>query len=1098
MTLDSAWLHSAARKFPVIVDPSVSSVNSGGTTYVESPYTNDYSSDPEIHVGTWDGGTNQAKAFLNFSSVASSLKNDTVLGARLGVFNTWSYSCSPRTVYVYPVTSSWSVTGDKSWPGPSTGSEIGQKTSATGWVPLGSTVSPCPAAWEPIDLDQAGTNLINGWTHGTVADNGLALGGSGSDSYAWKKFASDSATNGDPFLAITYTTDGASYKLVSTTPVKQVLPGQNGQFAIKVTNTGASTWTPSNGYALSYEGYNSAGQLVANHPVFTPMPATVAPGQTVTVNATVDALPAGSYAINFDMYSGATGSNPVSFKSQGIQPYAIGLYVPQPPPVVSTVYPPTGYISPTLTPQLSTLASTASGTISYSFSITCNPLPGQTCPASVITSGSLSKPYWTVPSAEMQWNTPYSWTVTATVNGASTKVGPVSITPEVPQPDIVSSLGGATGQAFDPQSGNFTTSATDAAVASAGPPLQIQRTYNSLDPRTSGGFGAGWSSVIDTALRPDSDGSGNVVVTMPDGQEMRFGQNGNGSYAPPFGRSDVLVHNSAGTWTLMDSAGTQYLFTSAGQISEITDANGQSQTFTDNSSGQVATVTDTASGRSLQLTWSTPANARYPHVASVSTGPPASGQPGFTWTYSYTGDDVTQVCSPNGNCTSDGYTTGSHYRAAVLDSGPRSYWQLSDASGATAAADEVDANLGTTNGTYSNVTLGAAGPLAGSSATAAGFNGSNSSVSLPSGLITDGTNVTIELWFKAASSTASGVLFSYDADALSNSNGNSDHHDPALYVGGNGELYGELWNGSVDPLHTSASVDDGNWHHAVLTASSTSQSLYLDGALVGTLSGQIDQQNMTVDTVGAGFWQGGWPNAYITVGPTITNPAIGYFSGAIGQVAVYPHALGQPAISAHYALATAASPELTQVALPSGNVYQQASYDPATGRLASYTDPHGGQWTISNPVATGYKATADSLGEVIRSVTVDDPSGRDEVYGYDALDGGRLVSYGNGADPARTFGYDAAGFLASVTDSDGSLACFTNDIHGNMLTRTWYPVEPGIPARRRHGPRPGLWRVHRLQPGLPHERRAVHHVLRLLLQRGQPAGPAQRRADRRP
>jgi RHS repeat-associated protein len=1042
MTLDAAWLDSKARKFPVTVDPSVSSVNSGGTTYVESPFTNDNSTDPEIKVGTWDGGTNQAKSFLNFASVASSLRNDTVLGARLGLFNTWSYSCSPRTVYVYPVTSSWPVTGSKSWPGPATGGQIGRKTFATGWVPLGSTVSPCPASWEGIDLDQAGTNLINGWTHGTAADNGLALGASGSDSYAWKKFASDSATNGDPFLAITYTTDGASYKLASTTPVKQVQPGQNGQFAIKVTNTGASTWTTSNGYELSYRAYNSAGKLVANHPVFTPMPSTVAPGQTVTVNANVNALPAGSYAIDFDMYSGATGSSPVSFSSQGIPPFAMGLYVPQPPPVVSSVYPPTGYVSPTLTPQLSTVASTGSGTITYSFSLTCNPLPGQTCPASVITSGTLSVPYWTVPSAQMQWNTPYSWTVTATVNGASTKVGPVSITPEVPQPAILSGLGDTSGQAFDPQSGNFTTGATDAAVASAGPPLRIERTYNSLDPRTSGAFGAGWSSVIDTALRPDSDGSGNVVVTMPDGQELRFGQNGNGTYAPPFGSPDALARGSGGTWTLMDDAGSQYHFTSPGQLSSITDPNGLTQTFTLNSSGQVATVTNTASGRTLQLTWSTPAGARSPHVATVSTAPPASGQSGFSWSYSYTGDDLSQVCDPNGHCTSGTYTTGSHYQSAVLDSGPRSYWPLDDSSGATAAADDVDANLGTTSGTYHGVTPGAAGPLAGSTATAASFSGSSSSVSLPGSLITDGTNVTIGLWFKSANSTASGVLFSYQADALTNANGNSDHHDPALYVGGNGQLYGELWNGSIDPIHTTTSVDDGSWHYAVLTGGSTSQSLYLDGALVGTLSGRIDQLNMTVDTVGAGFWQGGWPNAYITVGPTITNPAIGYFTGAIGQVAVYPHALGQPAISSQYSLATTASPEMTQVTLPSGDVYQQASYDPATGRLASYTDPDGGQWAISNPVATGYKATTDSLGEVIRSVTVTDPAGRNEVYGYDALDGGRLASYNNGVDPPREFGYDAAGFLASVTDADGNLACFTNDIHGNALTRTWYPVEP--------------------------------------------------------
>jgi large repetitive protein len=560
MTLDISWLHAAARVFPVTVDPSVSAFNSGGTTYVMSPFTNDYSSDTQIDVGTYDGGSNVAKSFLKFDAVSSQLANNNVLGARLSVFNSWSYSCSPRTVYVYPVTSSWAVSGNKSWPGPATGAAVARLSFATGWVPQGSATSPCPSRWEGFDLGQAGNNLLNGWTHGTIANNGLALGASGSDSYGWKKFTSINNPTGDPFLAVTYTPYGARYKLASTKPVTQITPTQNGKIAIKVTNTGASTWTPTNGYELSYRAYNAKGQKVADHPVFTPMPASVAPGGSVTVDAVVDKLPVGNYAIDFDMYAGATGSSPISFSSQGIAPFAVGLAVAQPPPVINSVYPPTGYISPTVTPELSTSAS-SSGTITYQFTITCEPLPGTTCPASVINSGKLSKPYWTV-SPPMDWNQPYAWTVTATVNGASTTVGPVTITPEVPQPDITSRLGGSSGQAFDPQTGDYTTPSTDAAVAAAGPPLAIDRSYNSLDPRLSGAFGAGWSTATDMAVTPDGDGSGNVVVTLSDGRQARFGCDWTGSactstYAPPMGSADVLAHNADGTWSLLLSGGTR-------------------------------------------------------------------------------------------------------------------------------------------------------------------------------------------------------------------------------------------------------------------------------------------------------------------------------------------------------------------------------------------------------------------------------------------------------------------------------------------------------------------------------------------------------------
>jgi RHS repeat-associated protein len=1054
MTLDAAWLDAPSRVFPVTVDPSVESTESftaGSTAYVESgsgDSTTNFSGPPEIDAGTWDGGTNVARSLLNFSGVASSLSNDTVLGADLGLFNTWSYSCAARPVDVYPVTGSWSASTVTYATGPTIGPVIGSKSFATGWVPLGKTVSPCPSAWEGIPLNEAGTQLINGWTHGTTPDNGLAVGASSTDSYGWKKFYYN-----DPFLSVTYTQYGASYKLASSQPVTQVSPTQNGQIAVTVTNTGQATWTPSNGYDLSYEVYNSKGQRVAVSPQpFTPMPQNVAPNTSVRVNATVDKLPVGDYVIDFDMYANANTSSPVSFLSAGIPPFAIGLHVPQPPPVVTGVYPPTGFISSTVMPELSTTAfSTTGSSITYQFTLSCDPLPGETCPASVISSPSLTVPYWTPPTA-MTWNEPYSWTVKATTNGASTTIGPVSITPEVPQPGIASDLGGSSGQAFDPESGNFTTGATDASIAVAGPSLQIDRTYNSLDPRASDSFGAGWSSVLDAGVTPDSDGSGNVVVALPDGQQTRFGYNAaTSTYAAPMGSTDVLDHNSNGTWTLADSSGDQYQFTSGGAIQQITNAEGLVQAFTPNSSGQVTQITDKASGRSLTLTWTPSSATAHPHVASVTTSAVMSGQSGLAWTYSYTGDNLTGICDPSGSCTSYTYGNGSLYRSAVLDAGPRNYWQLGEATATPAAADEADVNLGTTGGTYSNVTLGAPGPLAGSSETAAGFNGTSSYVSLPTKVVSDQDYVTIGLWFKAASSTASGVLFGYSADAITNSSGNSAAHVPALYVGGNGELYGELWNGSADPMHSAANVDDGNWHYAVITGSATSQSLWLDGTQVATLSGQISPDGLTNDTVGAGFWES-WPEDYVTQGPILDDTPIGYFDGSIGQVAVYPHPLGQPAIAEQYAMAEHATPELTQVTTPSGRAYQQASYSTTQDRVTSYTDSGGGQWQISTPLTTGYKSGSDGMEEATRSVDVTTPAGYTQVYGYDAVNGGRLISFtpGNG-DAPQTYGYDANGFLNQVQDSDGNLVTLTNDWHGNVLSRTWYPASPGSLAGIREG-----------------------------------------------
>ena len=352
------------------------------------------------------------------------------------------------------------------------------------------------------------------------------------------------------------------------------------------------------------------------------------------------------------------------------------------------------------------------------------------------------------------------------------------------------------------------------------------------------------------------------------------------------------------------------------------------------------------------------------------------------------------------------------------------------------------------------------------------------------------------MWFKAAGSTASGVLFSYDADQLSNSSGNTDHHDPALYVGGNGQLYGELWNGSIDPIHTSASVDDGNWHYVVLSGSSTSQSLYLDGSLVGTLSGQINQQNMTVDTVGAGFWQGGWPNAYITVGPTITDPAIGYYNGDIGQVAVYPHALGLPAVVAHDGLAGAASPELTQVTLPyrqrrPAGVLRQRHRPPGQlhrpqRRPVDDQQPgrHRVQGHLGQPRRGGPLRDRDRPGRPERGVRLRRPRRW----------AARVVQQRDRPAPDIRI---RRGRVPGLGDRRGRQPGLPHQRH------PWQHAHPHVvsgrarvPARRRHRIGPGLRRIHRLQPYLHHQWLALHHVLQLLLQRGQPAGPAQRRDHR--
>src|SRR5205823_14779285 len=131
----------------------------------------------------------------------------------------------------------------------------------------------------------------------------------------------------------------------------------------------------------------------------------------------------------------------------------------------------------------------------------------------------------------------------------------------------------------------------------------------------------------------------------------------------------------------------------------------------------------------LHLTWSTPTGATAAHVATVSTDAAVTGDATTvqTWAYSYTGDNLTTVCPPTSStaCTTYAYQAASRYVNTVLDLGPRSYWRFAESSGAGVASSQVLANNGADAATYRNVTLGAAGPLPGSTATAGSVDGTS-------------------------------------------------------------------------------------------------------------------------------------------------------------------------------------------------------------------------------------------------------------------------------------------------------------------------------------------------------------------------------------
>jgi RHS repeat-associated protein len=1055
MRLDSSWLDDPARVFPVTVDPTAL-WNYADTqdTFVQTGYSTTNDTSAELRIGTYDGGSDYAATYLNFSALSNELSNDTIYGATLYLDEIWSFSCTAEPVGVYKVTQSWSAGNIANYPGPSYDSTaLGTAKFATGYTTNGSDGCPNPA-WEHIDLGSAGTTLVQSWANGGN-NYGLTVRAptsgqtSCSSSYptsdcGWKKFDSDNAADGlnTAYLAVTYSPYGANYAFAASPPTVSpaVSYNQAGYVNVKVTNEGHDTWTPTNGYYLTFDAYESDGKTSAclasasnpstcAAPDETAMPSNVAPGQTVTVKAKINAMAPGSYVLDFDMIY-VTSSGYALFSDWGVPRTAdLDLTVNAYPPTLNEMYPANNYQVDTLTPELfadgTTVDAWPTSTLQYNFTVCAGaPWPYDTwCNSS---SWQTSRIFQIPASWGVTWDTDYYWTVSVSDSGGygtqPSTAGPVYLLQTAVQAPVVTShlaAGDEANGTLNPVMGNYSTTVTDASVSTAGPALAITRTYNSLDPRTSAMFGAGWSTIYDMAVTPDGGGTGSVVVTMADGTQMRFGQNADGSYSPQQGLFATLSAVSGGGWQLMDKSSTVYTFNSAGQLTSIADNRGRTETLT--YTGSQLTTINSASGRALHLTWSGG------HVASVATDP-VNGS-ALTWTYSYSGTELTQVCTPAAapNCTSYSYTAGSHLGTKILDADAVGYWPLSETSGTTAVSG-IGANLGTDDGTYYGPapTLGQdAGPGAGSGVTAAGFSG-GTRIGLPNYSLTKlGPFLTASAWFKT---TSDGVILEYQDTSLSS--GNPNHWTPALYVGTNGKLYAEFWQGTMAPIASAGTVNDGKWHLAVLSGDGSSQTLYLDGQKVGTLSGTILGPTQDVTYVGDGY-SSNWTGA-----PS----GGGYFAftGDIADVGLYDYPLGQAQVTEQYQAAQS-SAELSQVTLPSGRVQAKLSYNTAADRVATETDAQGGAWTLGGLSYSG------SVGTPTATAKLTDPRSGVITSQYDPLRSYQMTSQTDQAGGTTTWGYNTAGFVDSKTDPDGDQTDYYLDARGNITgvstertSGTWY------------------------------------------------------------
>jgi hypothetical protein len=267
------------------------------------------------------------------------------------------------------------------------------------------------------------------------------------------------------------------------------------------------------------------------------------------------------------------------------------------------------------------------------------------------------------------------------------------------------------------------------------------------------------------------------------------------------------------------------------------------------------------------------------------------------------------------------------------------------------------------------------------------FNGADP-IALPAGLIHDATSLNITVTFQT---TGSGVILGYQNQALGST---PTEFVPLLYVGSDGYLHGELFDGTVAPIPSFAAVNDGQAHTAMLNwYGGNTVTLTVDGVLWGETKVAPQMLDMTFDELGTGYTTS-WPatpGGYFPFTGTISsititsglNGALAGTSSLAGTVALTgsagtnqisftppdtgPYTIGLSATDKNgltgIQTTTISPTELTPtLSVPSTQSATQGKYFYLTG---SFTDASGdGPWTIAVNFGDGSAIGYAEAGQV--------------------------------------------------------------------------------------------------------------------------------------
>lgn len=253
-----------------------------------------------------------------------------------------------------------------------------------------------------------------------------------------------------------------------------------------------------------------------------------------------------------------------------------------------------------------------------------------------------------------------------------------------------------------------------------------------------------------------------------------------------------------------------------------------------------------------------------------------------------------------------GLNNGAGYANVILADAPLGYWRLNEPKKAQESTTVI-ANTGSIGaagngqvfGGLNSVVGGQAGALTGDANPAMRFNGVDGKIQLPYSADLNPASFTVECWARidnwagahqspvSSRDTVAGAARGYILYAAPVAGAAGW----AFWTGNQG------WETLAAP---NANVVLGQWSHVVGTydAASGTKLLYVDGELInGSLNVTVSKNEARPLRIGAGFNEVSFGNYFV--------------NGAVDEVAIYPTALNQQQILAHYVAATGAAPDVT-------------------------------------------------------------------------------------------------------------------------------------------------------------------------------------------